>query len=141
MLRYRSRPGAGPKMLAMPGTRLGLIPHPAQDQSPWLLLVEGPPDLITARSRGLPAIAVPGDHAWEPAWAALFAGRRVGVAMDCDPQGRAAAQLISADLLASAEAVQIVDVAPSHDDGYDLTDWLDQHRRLSASTLRALFAV
>jgi hypothetical protein len=28
-------------MLAVSGTRLGLIPHPAADLSPWLLLVEG----------------------------------------------------------------------------------------------------
>ena len=42
-----------------------------------MVLVEGPPDMISARSRGLPAVAVPGDDAWEPGWARLFAGRRV----------------------------------------------------------------
>lgn len=44
----------------------------------WVVLVEGPPDMISARSRGLPALAVPGDDAWEPQWARLLAGRHVG---------------------------------------------------------------
>jgi hypothetical protein len=33
------------------------------------VLTEGPPDMISARSRGLPAVAIPGDHAWESTWA------------------------------------------------------------------------
>ena len=70
VLRYRPRHTEGPKMLAVSGSQLGLIPHPAIEGSPWVLLVEGPPDMIAARSRGLPAIAVPGDYAWDPAWAA-----------------------------------------------------------------------
>ena len=139
VLRYRPRHTEGPKMLAVSGSRLGLIPHPAVEASPWVLLVEGPPDMIAARSRGLPAIAVPGDYAWDPAWAEMLAGKRVVVAMDCDRQGRAAAARISNDLSASAESVTIADVAPHLDDGYDLSDWLDQHRDLRAVTLRALF--
>ena len=59
--------------------------------------------------------------------------------MDCDRQGRAAAARISNDLSASAESVTTADVAPHLDDGYDLSDWLDQHRDLRAVTLRALF--
>ena len=50
-------------MLAVPGTRLGLIPHPAKETSDRILLVEGPPDMVAARS-GLPAIAIPGTNAW-----------------------------------------------------------------------------
>jgi hypothetical protein len=139
VLRYRPRPGGGPKMLAMSGSRLGPIPHPSQEPSAWLLLVEGPPDLIAGRSRGLPAIAIPGDYAWDRGWAQLFAGRRVAIAMDCDRQGRAAAQRITADLQATSQAVHVADVAPHLGDGYDLTDWLDHHLDLSPSTLRALF--
>ena len=104
-----------------------------------MLLVEGPPDMIAARSRGLPAIAVPGDYAWDPAWAQLLAGKRVVVAMDCDCQGRAAAARIGSDLAAIAESVATADVAPQLDNGYDLTDWLDQHRHLAAPAVRALF--
>ena len=139
VLRYRPRRSQGPKMLAVSGTRLGLIPHPAVEASSWVLLVEGPPDMIAARSQGLPAIAVPGDYAWDPAWAQLLAGRRVVVAMDCDRQGRAAAARIRSDLTGIAESVSTVDVAPRLDDGYDLTDWLDQHRHLTAAAVRALF--
>jgi hypothetical protein len=122
VLRYKPNALAH-KMLAVPGTRLGLIPHPARETSTRVMLVEGPPDMVAARSRGWPAIAVPGDHAWRPEWARLLAGRHVTVVMDSDPAGRAAAQRISADLQAVA-AVRVVDLAPARDDGYDLTNWL-----------------
>ena len=79
--------------------------------------------MIAARSRGLPAIAVPGDHAWQPAWAPLLAGRHIQIVMDADKQGRTAAMRIAHDLADHAPA-QIVDLAPLREDGYDLTDWL-----------------
>ena len=122
VLRYRL--GAStPKMLAVRGTRLGLIPHPASQRSRRILLVEGPPDMIAARSRGWPAIAVPGDHAWRPQWARLLADRELIVLMDSDAAGRDAAGRIAADLEPYA-AVRVVDLAPARRDGYDLTDWL-----------------
>ena len=74
MLRYAPSHDHAPKVLAVRGTRLGLIPHPCTESSTWVVLVEGPPDMISARSRGLPAIAVPGDDAWEPEWARLLVG-------------------------------------------------------------------
>jgi hypothetical protein len=98
VLRYAPRHDRAPKMLAAAGTRLGLVPHPAAEPSEWIVLVEGPPDAISARSRGLPAVAVPGDHAWETEWAHLFVGRRVSVVMDCDQAGREAARRIAGDL-------------------------------------------
>jgi DNA primase len=124
VLRYAPRHDRAPKMLAVPGTRLGPLPHPAADTSERLMLVEGPPDMITARSQGLPAIAVPGDDAWQPAWAQLFTGRVVVVAMDCDSPGRAAAARIVSDLDDAGVAVTNLDVAPEREDGYDLTDFL-----------------
>jgi hypothetical protein len=131
VLRYRLRSG-GPKMLAVPGTRLGLIPHPARERSPRILLVEGPPDMIAARSRGWPAIAVPGDHAWRAEWASMLEGRTVTVLMDCDAAGRDAARRIAADLRSNA-SVRVVDLSPTRHDGFDLTDWLLQqpHQRRS----------
>ena len=66
VLRYAPSHDHAPKVAAVRGTRLGLIPHPAAELSSWVVLVEGPPDMVSARSRGLPAIAVPGDDAWEP---------------------------------------------------------------------------
>jgi len=127
LLRYQPQPTSRPKMLAAPGSRLGLIPHPATEPSKRILLVEGPPDMIAARSQGLPAIAVPGDHAWQPAWAQLLCGRRISIIMDADTQGRAAARHIAEDLAATADA-EIIDLAPSRNDGYDLTDWLTEAR-------------
>ena len=138
LLRYAPTHTRGPKMIALPGSALGLIPSPAVDASPWVLLVEGPPDMIAARSVGLPAIAVPGDYAWEPSWAAELAGRHVTVLMDCDDAGRTAARRIAADLKNVAEAVAVADLAPSRSDGYDLTDWLADHQHLPLSTTSAL---
>ena len=124
------------KMLAIPGSHLGLIPHPASETSQRILLVEGPPDMIAARSRRWPAIAVPGTHAWRPAWAQLLRGRDVVVVMDSDGAGRDAAQRIVADLRPLAIA-RTVDLAPGRSDGFDLTDWLlmqPHQRRATCNT-------
>jgi hypothetical protein len=126
LLRYHPKPGGRPKMLAEPGSRVGLIPHPTAEASERILLVEGPPDMIAARSRGLPAIAVPGDHAWRSTWRDLLASRHVTIVMDADTQGRAAARRISTDLATHGHP-RIVELAPLRDDGYDLTDWLLDH--------------
>jgi hypothetical protein len=126
LLRYQPGPTSRPKMLAAPGSRLGLIPHPSTETSQHILLVEGPPDMIAARSHDLPAIAVPGDHAWQPAWARLLARRHITIVMDADRPGRDAAARIAHDLTETAH-VNVVDLAPDRDDGYDLTDWLQQH--------------
>ncbi len=123
VLRYRLPGASGPKMLAVPGSRLGLIPHPAHERSNHILLVEGPPDMLAARTRGWPAIAVPGAHAWRAEWAPLLSTRAVTVLMDSDAPGRSAAQRIAADLR-SLTAVRVRDLAPTRSDGYDLTDWL-----------------
>jgi hypothetical protein len=125
VLRYR--PNGRPKMLAVNGTRLGLIPHPAVESSEHVLLVEGPPDMIAARSHGLPAIAVPGDRSWRPEWAPLLAGRRVTVVTDADAPGRELASRIAGDLHSVVSELVAVDLAPEREDGYDLTDWLLEH--------------
>jgi hypothetical protein len=49
VLRYQPKHTDRPKMLAIPGSRLGLIPNPAGEQSERILLVEGPRDMIAAR--------------------------------------------------------------------------------------------
>ena len=136
VLRYAPSHDRAPKMLAVRGTQLGLIPHPCTEPSTWVMLVEGPPDMITARSRGLPAIAVPGDDAWEPEWARLFAGRQVSVVLDCDRAGREAAARIAADLKAVGVRGSIVELARGRADGYDLTDWLAERESLGAQHLR-----
>ena len=139
VLRYQPWRTHGPKMLAVRGTRLGLIPHPARDQAADVVLVEGPADMIAARSNGLAAIAVPGTYAWRPEWAAALAGRRVTVVMDCDHPGREAAERIATDLAASSD-VAVLDLDPTRDDGYDLTEALldQEHRALELPALTRL---
>ena len=68
--------------------------------------------MISARSRGLPAIAVPGDDAWEPEWAHLLVGRYVSIVFDCDRAGRDAAARIAGALKAAGGRGSIVDLAP-----------------------------
>jgi DNA primase len=84
--------------------------------------------MIAARSHGLPAIAVPGDHSWRPEWARLLAGRHVTVVTDADGPGRELAERILSDLEGVACDVAAVDLAPERDDGYDLTDRLLEDR-------------
>jgi Toprim-like len=129
VLRYQPWRTHGPKMLAVRGTRLGLIPHPAREPAPHVILVEGPADMIAARSNGLAAIAVSGTYAWRSEWAPAFAARHVTVVMDCDGPGREAANRIASDLAPSSD-VTVLDLDPARADGYDLTDTLlDRERR------------
>jgi hypothetical protein len=140
MLRYQPWPQSRePKMLATAGSRRALLPHPAAEPSTHVLLVEGEPDMIGARSRGLPAIAVPGVDGWRRAWAQLLAGREVTVIMDCDEQGWAAAAAIESDL-SSLGVVRVLDLAPDRNDGYDLTDWLLQRQRSVALAIDEVIA-
>lgn len=123
LLRYRP----GQRMRATAGSRRVLYPHPAAVSARLVLLVEGEPDRIAARSHQLPAVAIPGVNGWQPEWAALFDGREIVIVMDCDPQGRAAAPRIAGDLQARGIATWTVDLDPTRRDGYDLTDWLHDH--------------
>jgi len=123
VLRLRVDAWQKPKVLAAAGSRLGLIPHP-ELVAGSVVLVEGPSDMLAARSAGLPALAVPGTHAWRAEWARAFTGRDVTVVMDADRPGRAAAVRIAADLGRHGARVAIVELDPGRDDGYDLSDWL-----------------
>jgi DNA primase len=67
--------------------------------------------MISARSRGLPAIAIPGDDAWEAGWAQLLAGRHVVIVFDCDRAGRDAAARIAADLKGAGVRGSVIDLA------------------------------
>ncbi len=135
VLRYDAFGRRNPKMLAVRGTRLGLIPHPVDEPSNQVVLVEGPPDMIAARSSGLPAIAVPGTSAWQPTWTRLLADRQITIVMDCDSAGRRAAHEIREAFRASAVEVELIDLAPGRDDGYDLTDRILESRRSSVGSI------
>jgi hypothetical protein len=143
VLRYDPFGGRDPKMLAVLGTQLGLIPHPARETSKRLILVEGPPDMLAARSCGLPAISVPGTTAWRSSWAQQLTRRHVTVVMDCDTPGRHAADQIATALAAADISNEVIDLWPERHDGYDLTDRIFEHRRqrpgpLSAQAVAAL---
>jgi DNA primase len=116
-------------MLAVPGTKLGLVPHPSRERGEHIILVEGPPDMLAARSCGLPAVAVPGTNAWQPRWARLLRQRCVSIVMDCDAAGRAGAEQIAASLDSATTRVEVIDLAPYRTDGYDLTDRILESRR------------
>jgi DNA primase len=138
LMRYRPWPKNGePKMLAAPGSRRQMLPHPSIETSQQILLVEGEPDMIAARSRQLPAIAIPGVDTWRPAWARLLAGREITIVMDCDPQGRAAGARIAQNLSGYADPLAFaLDIAPGRNNGYDLTDLFRDHPRVAARTHR-----
>jgi hypothetical protein len=139
LLRYAPRHDHAPKMLALAGTRLGLLPHPdTVARTRWVVICEGPPDMLSARSCGLPAFGVPGDEAWRPEWARLFTGRFCTIVMDCDPPGRAAASRIQDDLARAGARPIVVDLAPGRTDGFDLTDWLAARDRTPGRLARAL---
>jgi hypothetical protein len=132
LLRLRVDGWQRPKVLAEPGTRLGLIPYPRVDERGRLVLVEGPSDMLAARSAGVAAIAVPGTQAWRAQWARAFAGRDVTVVMDADRAGRDASMRIARDLERHGARAAIADLDPRRDDGYDLSDWLRGGNKPSA---------
>ncbi len=128
LLFYRPWPQDGQtKLRAAAGSRRQLLPLPGSERSRRVLLVEGEPDMIAARSHGLAAIAVPGVAAWRSEWRELLQGREVVIIMDADGPGRDAARRIADDLQDHATTVVAVDLAPERVDGYDLTDWLREH--------------
>ncbi len=121
--------GDEPKLRALPGSRQYLFPSPAALKAPTIWIVEGHPDALAALSVGLHAMAVPGVWGWSSRWAPVLADRDVIVCMDCDAEGRRAAMRISADLIAPARTVRVLDLDPDRDDGYDLTDLILELRQ------------
>lgn len=127
LVRYTPWPHAGaPKALAVRGSTRDLFPAPEQLPPGRLVLCEGEPDALALLSGGVPATAVPGVGAWHRARPERFTGSSVVVVMDCDPPGRAAATRIEQALRAAGVAVEVVDLAPDRDDGFDVTDALQQ---------------
>lgn len=136
LLRYKPwPPGAADKMRAAVGSSRQLLPHPNAEPSEHVVLVEGEPDMLAARSQGLPAIAVPGVGCWRSDWVRQLADRDVAVVTDADPQGRSLAALIANDLAGHAR-VRIVDPDPGRDDGHDLTGWLSDDPAKALEALR-----
>jgi hypothetical protein len=100
-----------------------LFPRP-EDSTADVWLVEGEKDAISGAELGLNAVAVPGVNGWKSAYARRFVGRRATVCLDCDEQGRAAAEKVAGDLRASGLTPAIVDLDRKRSDGFDLSDLL-----------------
>ena len=119
--------GDQPKMLAAPGSVRTLFPPPEVLPAGALVLCEGEPDALAARSAGIPAVSIPGVAGWRTSWTQRLARHHVTVALDCDSEGRAAAATIAADLQAAGVPVTVLDLAPDRADGHDLTNHLLHH--------------
>lgn len=115
----RYLPGGQPKMVSVPGSKRGLFPMPELiPRKRPVFIVEGEPAAVSVWSCGHYAVAVPGANAWKPQMANRLAGRRLIVLPDCDAPGRKLAGLI----VGSLPNVQVVDLEPGREDGWDIGD-------------------
>lgn len=112
------------KLLAMKGRPRDLFPSPETLAGDEVWLFEGEPDAITGLELGLKAAALPGVNGWRVEWARRFTDRRVIVCLDCDEQGRKAAQRVIPSLMDHAMEVRVVDLDPGRDDGFDVSDFV-----------------
>jgi len=140
LLRYQPWPQPGePKMLATAGSRRALLPHPAAEPSTRVLLVEGKPDMIAARSYGLPAIAGPRRRRLN---ARLGAAPRRPRSHGPDGLRRTRTGRRGGDregpLIARCRPSARPRASPN--DGYDLTDWLLQRQRSAALAIDEVIA-
>jgi hypothetical protein len=126
------------KVLADSGTHIEPLGVGVGGRGP-LVLTEGIPDLLSARSAGLPAAGISGVQAWRPAFARRFLERRMLIAFDADRAGRNGADRVLLDLGHAGVDATILDLAPRRSDGYDLTNWLSPQRTtVPAALLRSL---
>lgn len=128
---------SAPKMLALLGSCRDLFPPPEQMTGEAIVLCEGEPDALAAHSAGIQAVSVPGAASWRDPWSRRFASQTVTIAFDCDPQGRSAARSVHGSLKAAGVTATVVDLNPSRDDGYDLTEHLRRNGRSATAQLLA----
>lgn len=122
MVRYAPNPDhrKGPKSLAE-GER-ELFPRPERYSGGTVWLFEGEPDAVAAASCGLQAVGVPGVQTWKKGWDdRLVRFEQVNICFDCDPAGREAANARQASL-AERVTVKLIDLDPSREDGFDVSD-------------------
>lgn len=118
-------PGGDPKWTTPKGERVTILGWDRKVARAFrIYLVEGEPDLLVARSMGFEAICTTGGAGtWREEWNQRFEGRRVAIMFDCDSAGREGARRVRDQLREHAEEVRVVDLDPSRNDGFDLTDF------------------
>lgn len=96
-----------PKYINLNGPVPGLYNEDVLEQGDPVWLTEGVMDCLTLTSEGLPTVAVIGAFTFKPAWASLFSGREVILALDGDDAGRAGSRHISELLRAAGAGVSV----------------------------------
>jgi hypothetical protein len=122
--RYTPRPKDGAsKMISLRGRPRDLTPAPETIGGNVCWVTEGEPDVISAASIGLTAVAVPGTEFSKRLRPERFRRfEQVNLLLDCDPQGREAAALIASKLSDAGIEHANLDLDPARNDGYDLGD-------------------
>jgi hypothetical protein len=136
VLRYAG--AAGVRTEVMDGSRPALFPHPALHPCDWYALTDDPASAIAARSRGLPAIAIPPAATWEPEWSDAFVDAELTVVMIDADYADALAATIRTNLGQVARTLVTAEVGCGRPLGYDLTHWLDDHPHTTAVGLNEL---
>jgi putative DNA primase/helicase len=94
-----------------------------------IVVVEGEKDADRVSSLGFAATTNAGGAGWK--WTSAFAeplreAKRIVVITDSDAVGRAAAFSRASLLTTLCHEVSVLDLAPEREDGYDVSDWLDE---------------
>lgn len=123
--RWTPRPTTGqPKIKALPGRARDLFPAPESVKADVVFITEGEGDAVAAATLGLPASSIPGTEAADRVHVERFRRfRSVNVLLDCDQAGRDAAERLGARLAAAGIEARVLDLDPSRDDKYDLSDF------------------
>jgi len=127
----RYQPGGKIKMIGIRGHNSpSCFPYKAFDEEE-ILLVEGEPDCLAARSFGFNALTFTGGAGGGNKIPSidldLFTGKKVAICYDTDKAGKEAAPKVAAKLRKFCEEVRILDISPfldGHEKAKDITDMI-----------------
>lgn len=126
LMKYR--PNGDPKMLYRRGDHASLFPWAVLrtvKRGDLLIVCEGHWDAMLLNQLGVPAVTGGGASIWRDLWSVVLRriGVRVVVIYDCDESGREGRR----KPLRGIPGSRAIDLGPSRDDGYDVTDYLGTH--------------
>jgi AAA domain-containing protein len=128
--------GAGGWVWSIGDTRRVLYRLPqllASDSSAFVFIVEGEKDVERLRERAIATCNPGGARKWnlvDDCARAALRGRHIVIVADADRDGRAHAEIVKEWAREVASTIRVLDLAPSRDDGYDLSDWLDEQHTI-----------